>query len=243
MAYLWSRLVIAPFIIVSTVAYWCISMLVSFSDPHHHKQNSISRLWARALLRITRSPVQIDGLEHIHPDGSYVFAANHASYMDTPVVLSSIPVQFRFLAKKGLFEIPFLGWYLNRAGHIAVPREDPRAALKTLAKAAETLQTLGISLLIFPEGGRTADGELQEFKDGAAYLAIKGQVPLVPVALIGTRRLLPMGSLTFLPGPVRLVIGEPIATEGLGMANRQAVTQTLRERIVAMLDRSPAPVV
>ena len=114
--------------------------------------------------------------------------------MDTPVVLANIPVQFRFLAKSGLFQIPLLGTHLARAGHIPVPRDDARAAVKTMTTAAQVIRERGISLLIFPEGGRSHTGELASFKEGAAYIAIRAGVPLVPIVLKGTREVLPFGS-------------------------------------------------
>ena len=116
------------------------------------------------------------------PSGSYVFASNHLSYMDTPVVLSHIPCSSGFWQSVGLFKIPLLGTHLGQAGHIPVPREDPRASIKTMQTAAEVMQNRKISLLIFPEGGRSHDGRLQPFKEGAAYIAIRAGAPLVPVA-------------------------------------------------------------
>jgi 1-acyl-sn-glycerol-3-phosphate acyltransferase len=178
--------------------------------------------------------VQVEGLEKIDTNASYVFIANHLSYMDTPVVLSNIPVQFRFLAKKGLFQIPFLGTHLARAGHIPVPREDPRAAVKSLSLAAETIRAHGISVLIFPEGGRSPDGALHPFKEGAAYIAIKAGVPVVPVAIIGTREVMAMGSATIRRGNVHLRIGEPIPTADLTLRDRHVLTAAVRERIVKM---------
>jgi 1-acyl-sn-glycerol-3-phosphate acyltransferase len=157
--------------------------------------------------------------------------------MDTPTVLGNIPVQFRFLAKEGLFRIPFLGTHLTQAGHVPVPRGDPRAAVKTMGHAAELLNKRAISLLIFPEGGRSHDGILQPFKEGAAYIAIKAQVPLVPIALLGTREVLPMGSGVFHRGPVRLCIGDPIPTLGLVLKDRGQLTADARARVVQMLEK------
>ena len=117
--------------------------------------------------------MRIEGLESIDPAGAYVFVANHQSFMDTPVVLAHIPLQFRFLAKKGLFLIPFLGTHLRRAGHLPVVRDNPRASLKSMTDAARIIRERGISAFLFPEGGRGTD-ELQDFKGGAAYIAIKG---------------------------------------------------------------------
>ncbi len=175
----------------------------------------------------------MEGLEKIDPHGSYVFIANHASYYDTPVALAHIPVQFRFLAKRGLFQIPFLGTHLSRAGHIPVPREDPRAAVKTMQTAAETIQQKKISLLIFPEGGRSHDGVLRAFKEGGAYIAIRAGVPVVPLVLTGTREVLPYGSGVVKPGNVRLRILQPIETKGLALKDRGKLTDQVRELIVS----------
>jgi len=231
MGLLWSLFIVDPLIIASTVL--CASATF-FASPK--TQTAVARFWGRSLLFFSRLQVKVEGLEHICPNTGYVFASNHLSYMDTPAVLSSIPVDFRFLAKKGLFEIPFLGTHLTRAGHIPVPREDPREAVRTLTKAADTVRSLGISLLIFPEGGRSETGEMQDFKDGAAYIAIKAQAPLVPLALIGTRDALPMGGIKFTPGKARLIIGEPIPTTGLTTRDRARLTATARERIVEMVN-------
>src|SRR5262249_51966389 len=147
-----------------------ISHIVSLFDATGRTQLKIARAWGRSLLRFAGVRVETEGLDRLQSGVPYVLVSNHLSYMDTPVVLSTIPVEFRFLAKKGLFQIPFLGWHLHRAGHISVPREDPRASVKTLTQSAEMIRRRGISLLIFPEGGRSRTGEMQEFIDGAAYL-------------------------------------------------------------------------
>jgi len=182
--------------------------------------------------------VKVEGLEKISPDGSYVFAANHLSYMDTPVILASIP-EFRFLAKQGLFQIPFLGTHLKTAGHIPVPRGDARAAVKTMTSAARIIQERRISILIFPEGGRSHDGEMAPFQEGAAFIAIRAGVPLVPIARIGTREVLPYGSSHVRGGWVTMRIGDPVATDQVPLKERGRITNELRERIASMLDREP----
>lgn len=224
-------------IVLSTIFYGSLSIIVSFWDKNGVRQNRFAQLWARALLYFGGVPVTIENLDRIQPGKSYVIASNHLSYMDTPVVLANIPVQFRFIAKRGLFSIPFLGNHLKRAGHIPVPREDPRAAIKTLTLAATIIRERGISILIFPEGGRSADGGLQAFKDGGTFIAIKAGVPIVPVALIGTREILPFGSNRITPGPVTLRVGNPIETSALTIRDRGQVTEQLREQIAEMLAR------
>ncbi|HLJ47784.1 MAG TPA: lysophospholipid acyltransferase family protein [Bryobacteraceae bacterium] len=231
-------LITDPLIALATIIYATISVVLSFFDSSGRRPASIAAAWARLLLLISRVKVRVKNGERIQADGSYVIASNHASYMDTPVVLANLPVQFRFLAKKGLFSIPFLGTHLARAGHIPVYRGDPRAAVKTLSRAAEAVQEKRISLLVFPEGGRTHDGVMQDFKEGAAYMAIKAGVPLVPIALKGTRAVLPFGSGHVRGGLVELRVGEPIPTVGLKLHDRVRITEEARAQIVAMLQDS-----
>jgi 1-acyl-sn-glycerol-3-phosphate acyltransferase len=231
----WAALVTDPLIVLATILFASVSVAVSFCDATGRRQARIAVAWSRTLLRIVGIRVRVEGLDNISPDGVYVFASNHVSYMDTPVVLGNVPVQFRFLAKKGLFMIPFLGTHLQRAGHIPVFRGNARQNLKTLGMAAETVQKRSISLLIFPEGGRTHDGVLGPFSEGAAYIAIKAGVPLVPLTLSGTRAVLPFGSGTPRPGRVRMVIGKPILTEGLTMKCREQLTAQLRADVAARL--------
>lgn len=228
-------LVTDPLIVLATILYGSASLLVSFFDSSGHRQMIVARAWARLLLRIAGVTVTVEGLDRIDPRASYVFASNHVSYMDTPVVLGLIPVQFRFLAKDGLFRIPFLGTHLKRAGHIPVPRQDARAAVKVMVEAARIIRERGISMLVFPEGGRSANGTLQPFKEGAANIAIKAGVPVVPLALHGTRPVLPMHSAHVRPGHVCLRIADPIPTSHLTPRDREALTSQLRDKIVELL--------
>jgi 1-acyl-sn-glycerol-3-phosphate acyltransferase len=233
-----SLLITEPLIVVATIVFGAISLTVSFFDPTRHRQNAIARAWARVLLAVSRVKVHVEGLEKIKEDGSYVFVSNHLSYMDTPVALANIPVQFRFLAKRGLFQIPFMGWHLARAGHIPVPRGDARAAVKTMMLAAQIVREQKISLLIFPEGGRSRKGEMRPFMEGAAYIAIRAGVPLVPVGLKGTREVLPYGSGNIRGGPVILRIGDPIPTDHTTLRDRGHLTELLRDRIINLVEEN-----
>src|SRR5271163_92030 len=239
MSKLRSYVITAPLIFLATAIYGLIGLAVSFFDSTGDRQMLIARAWSRALLLIGRVKVKVEGLENISPNGSYVLVSNHLSYMDTPVILANVPVQFRFLAKKGLFQIPLLGTHLARAGHIPVPRDDARAAVKTMTTAAQAIRERGISLLIFPEGGRSHTGELAAFKEGAAYIAIRAGVPLVPIALHGTREVLPFGSGHVRSGTVTMRIGNPIPTDQAQLRDRGRVTAELRGRIVSLLEDQP----
>jgi 1-acyl-sn-glycerol-3-phosphate acyltransferase len=233
LSYLAALLYRDPLILLSTALFGTLNLLVALWDKQGDTQLKVARAWARSLLAIAGARVTAAGLEHVQPGESYVIASNHVSYMDTPTLLSHLPVNFRFLARRGLFKIPFIGGHLEKAGHISVPG-DPRAALKVLAAAGRTLKERGLSVLVFPEGGRSDTGQLREFKDGAAYLAIKGGIPILPVCIIGIRDVLPKHSHHVRPGRVTLRIGEPIGMNGVGPADRAALTQRLAEAIRAL---------
>jgi len=234
MAVLWSWIYVIPLIILSTAGFGVVSFVISLFDHTPARQLKVARAWARSLLRIAGVKVTVEGLDRIQPGGNYVFVSNHVSYMDIPVVLGNIPEEFLFLAKAGLFKIPMLGTHLRTAGHVLVPLEDPRSAIKTLQHTAALLHD-GRSTLVFPEGGRSETGVLREFKDGAAFLAIRAQIPVVPLAMIGMHGILPMHSLTFHRGHVTLRIGEPISTEGMTTHQRAELTAAVRQKIVEML--------
>lgn len=236
-AILRALLIIDPLIALATAVCGTASLVATAFDPSGRTPHKIARFWSRILLAVSGVRVHLEGVGKISPDGSYVIASNHLSLMDTPLVLALIPLQFRFLAKRGLFKIPFIGHHLRRAGHIPIPREDPRGSLKAISETARIIQERGVSALVFPEGGRS-EGTLREFKEGAAYIAIKAGVPVVPVAIHGTRAVLPPGSIIVRPGQVSLRISEPIPTSGLTLHDRAKLTSQIRERILE-LTREP----
>ena len=231
--FLRAALLTDPLVVLATMVMGTASLATSLFDATGRAQHGVARLWARMLLAIGGVRVQVEGLERISPDASYVFVSNHLSYMDTPLVVAHVPCQFRFLAKQGLFKVPFIGYHLKRAGHIPVPRGDARASLRTLTESARMVRDGGVSVLVFPEGGRSP-GAMRDFKEGAAYIAIKAGVPAVPLGIVGTREILPMDSLLVRGGRVRLPIGEPIPTSGLAIHDHRQLTQQLRERVLEL---------
>ncbi len=231
-------LITAPLIVLATAIMGSLSLAVSLFDSSGRGQHKIARMWSKILLAVSRVKVRSEGLEKIAPEGSYVFIANHRSYMDVPVVLSTISAQFRFMANKNLFSIPFIGYHLHRAGHLPVDNANPRESLRSMTEAARVIQKSGISILIFPEGGRT-EGELRSFKDGAAYIAIKAGVPVVPVALIGMRNILPMGSGFVQGGEAILRVGEPVSTIDLSLQDRTRLSGELRDAVARLIESTP----
>ena len=219
-----------PLIVLATVVFGTASLIVSLFDKTGDTQHRLARLWGRVLLWAGGLKVKVEGLEKLDPGRGCVLVANHLSLMDTPLLMAHIPMQFRFFAKEELFGVPFIGGHLKRAGHLPVARENPRAGLRLLSEGARLIRQRNIAVLIFPEGGRS-EGKLREFREGAAYVAIKAGVPAVPVGITGTRGSLPMGGLLVRPAHVRVTVGDPIPTEGLTLHDRARLTQVLCQRV------------
>lgn len=230
-----------PAIIVATILMATISLITSIWDRSGATQHGVARAWSRMLLALGFVKVRVFGIEKLDPERSYVLVSNHASYMDTPAILSSVPLQFRFFAKKGLFSVPFLGWHLQRAGHLPVVREDPRASLKTMSEGAKLIRQRGVSLLLFPEGGRS-EKQMRAFREGAAYIAIKAAVPAVPIGLVNTRGVLPMHSSVIRPGTIEVHVGDPIETAGMAIHDRSRLNEELQQRVAELAGESAVPV-
>jgi 1-acyl-sn-glycerol-3-phosphate acyltransferase len=179
------------------------------------------------------------GTENVKADETYVYMANHSSLIDTPALFAYLPYQFRIMAKKELFYIPFMGWHLWSAGNFPIDRSDPRKTANSLRRVIEGVRG-GKSLAVFPEGTRTPDGRLQEFKHGAFKVAVRAGVPIVPVSIRGTFKLLPKTTLAPRPGKVEVIIGTPIDTRGYSERNLADLIARTRDAIQANLTSTPA---
>lgn len=222
-----------PLMFLSTVACGSLSLMVSLGEKHGRLQHRIARVWARSLILFAGCSLHVEGVENLRRNPVAVYASNHTSYMDTPVVFAALPFQFRILAKKELWPIAFIGWYLDRSGQIPIDTQNPRATLSSLGVGVKALRS-GMPLFVFPEGGRTPDGALQNFLSGAAYLAIRAQVPLVPIALSGVYDLLPMHTRHLYSGKLKLMIGEPIDTTDMTIRQTDQLTERLRTAILEL---------
>jgi 1-acyl-sn-glycerol-3-phosphate acyltransferase len=231
-----SYLLVIPLVGLATVGFGCISLLCGLWDKSGHQQHAIARAWARVLLLVSLSPVKIIGGEKLHQHETAVYASNHLSYMDTPVLFARLPFQFRILAKQALWKIPFIGWYLHHSGQVSVDTNSARSLIASLSRGVATLKS-GLPLVLFPEGGRAATGELQTMMSGCAYMAIKAGVPLVPLTLVGTYELLPIHVYALNPRPLLIVVGDPIATTGLTTRDADALTSRLHESISTTYDQ------
>lgn len=218
----------APLFFGLTAFFGTLSLTASLFEKDGRAQHRIARLWAAVSMRIALSPVAVIGEENLRRYPVAVYAANHLSYMDTPVLFSSVPFQFRILARQSLWAIPFIGWHLNRSGQIPVDTDNPKAS--TLKAGVKALKA-GMPLIVFPEGGRSKDGHLAPFMSGPAFMAIQARVPLVPMAIVGTYELLPMHTRQFFPQKVKLVVGEPIETTGYTSRQVEELTERLKKEI------------
>ena len=221
-----------PAFVLATAFFGSLSLLVSLFEKHGYWQHRIAQAWARTSVMISGTRITIVGRERLrgHPA---VYVCNHLSYMDTPVIFSSLPFQFRIVARSGLWKLPFIGWWLNRSGQVAVDVSNPRKSIASLIGAVRTLKA-GIPLFIFPEGGRTSNGQMDKFMNGPAFMAIHAQLPLVPMALIGTYELLPIHTQTIHRVPVTLAVGEEIKTSGMTMKQVNELTALLEERVATL---------
>lgn len=213
-----------PLIWIYTIILGFISLLCSFFDSDGHIQHGFARLWSKIILGTIGVHVQVEGLDKIDTSKPQVYVVNHLSALDIPVLYLHLPFQFRILAKKELFRYPFMGWHLRRSGQIPVVLENPKASVRSLNLAVAAIKH-GNSLVIFPEGGRSPDGQLHAFMGGAFYAAVKAQVDVVPIALVGTYEILKMNTWHIKPGPVHMLVGQPIHTLGLSTRDIAKITE------------------
>jgi len=221
----WWRTVfyLIPAVALYTIVLGTISLFSTLLDRSGNFAHKCARAWARLILVTTGVRVQVSGLQHLEPGRSYVFAANHQSIYDIPIVFTSIPAQLRIVAKESLGRIPFMGWHLHRAGHLLVDRRNPGADI--VEKMARLVRQ-GNSLIVFPEGTRSLDGTVGRFKKGSFAVAVDAGLPVVPVTITGSRHVMKKGQLMVCPGVVQLVVHPPISTEGVA-----------RDQVLRLADR------
>ena len=203
-----------------------VSLAASLWDRDGRTQHGCARLWARLILaasgvRVARSGWQISG-------GPYVFVANHQSLYDIPILLATLPLQLRILAKEELFKIPVMGWAMRRSGYVPISRR--RAAGAVILRRASELMRAGASVVFFPEGGRNR-GRIQPFKAGGFLLAQRAAVPVVPVTILGARKILPYGSLRVRAGTVTVVLDPPFSPVQGGRSGADELRRRAEELI------------
>ncbi|HXO85819.1 MAG TPA: lysophospholipid acyltransferase family protein [Gemmatimonadales bacterium] len=190
--------------------------------------------WSRSILRAAGTPVLPEGLERIPRDQPVIYVSNHSSMFDIWALSATLPGSVRFLAKQELFRIPLLGPAMRAAGHIPIDRAARKKAFEAYDEVARMIRNGINSPVVFPEGTRSRTGELLPFKNAPFGLAIAAQVPIVPVYVHHTFEILPKGAWRLRPRPIRLLVGEPIETRGLGPDDRERLRDQVREAMVAL---------
>jgi 1-acyl-sn-glycerol-3-phosphate acyltransferase len=231
----WWRTVfyLIPAISVYTLVLGAASIVSSLFDRRGHFAHRCARAWSWLILKTTGVDVAIEGLERLTPGTTYVFVSNHQSIYDIPVVFASLPYQLRIIAKASLARFPVLGWHLKRGGHLFVDRHHPDRA--GILRRWRSLVADGLSLIIFAEGTRSWDGHVARFKAGSFLLALEAGLPVVPLAVVGTRQVMPKGRLRTEPAHVRLVVSDPIAMPRSVDAPSVEEAKALADRVHAIV--------
>ena len=216
--------------VMSTGFFSLMAILASLLDKKGELPHLVARVWGRTLLFGARVKVTVKNPDNIDPSRSYIYMSNHQSNFDIPVLLAYLPVQYRWLAKVELFRIPVFGFAMRRAGYISIDRSDRKAAILSLKHAAEIIRG-GVSVLIFPEGTRSRDGNIRPFKSGGFILAIDSGVPIVPVIVHGTFPIMPKDRLRIRPGNVVLEIEKPVETSAYSRKDKTKLLEKVRQII------------
>jgi 1-acyl-sn-glycerol-3-phosphate acyltransferase len=223
-----SYLILDPLVWLYTLVLGILALPGGLFDRSGRRLHWFSRAWSWLIMKTILSPVKVTGLDKIDTSKSHVYAVNHGSAMDIPVLYVYLPFQFRIVFKKELLSYPVVGWQLKRSGQVCIDQQKPTNSIAAIRSAVKSLKG-GMPLVIYPEGGRTPDGEIKPFLPGAFFLAIKAQVDIVPVALVGTFELLPMNTYHIKCRPLEMRVGEPIPTAGLTMRDLEAVSEKVRK--------------
>jgi len=204
-----------------------VSLLASLFDSQGRWQHACARTWSWLILKTSGIRVRVEGLEHVNPGQTAIYCVNHQSAMDIPVLFASLPVQFRFVAKRSLFHLPFMGWHLRRSGHIPVDRDRPHEAMRSMKKVAQEIRE-GKSVLLFPEGHRSRNGQLLPFKAGSFYIAILAGVPIVPITVNGTSYVLKPDTYHVRAGQTEMIVHPAIETQGLTLKDVDQLSEKVR---------------
>ena len=217
-------------IVVATLVLGIFALLAYPFDRKGKVGHYYAKLWGKVALLANRVKVRIEGTELLDGKGPYIFMSNHQGYYDIFALLGHLAYQFKWLAKKELFAIPFLGWTMAAVGYISIDRGGTRDTVEAMNEAAQKIRD-GMSVVIFPEGSRSPDGLIQPFKKGGFTLAIKSKVPIVPVAISGSRDIMPKDKLTATRGEIRILVGHPIETGSCALKDREWLMKMVREAI------------
>jgi len=221
---------------ISTALLWSVvACLVGLLERSGESVMWVGRQWLRGCVWACGIRIDVEGGEHIDPDQPYVLMSNHQSAFDIAAIAVSLPVSWRFVAKRELTRIPLFGWSLALGGHVLIDRQNREAAVASLRRAAERVRA-GTTVIVFPEGTRSVSGALGEFKSGGFHLALDARVPILPATVSGSARITPRRSLRIESGRILIRYGKPVPTEGLSLEDRGALKDRVRERILEGFD-------
>jgi 1-acyl-sn-glycerol-3-phosphate acyltransferase len=230
--------VISAWVVLSTFICAVVAIVASFLTKGGNLPHLVGRFWAKSILWVSRVKVSVQGLENIDPNAAYVYMANHQSMYDILTLLGYLRVQFRWVAKMELFRIPVFGYSMSRVGYISIDRSNRKSAIQSLREAAQKIAQ-GVSVVVFPEGTRSQDGQIRPFKKGGFYLATDSERPVVPVVIYGTHHVMPKGKLRIRPSPVILSINQPIETASY-KKNKEALMELVGSTMRRDLKRMQA---
>jgi 1-acyl-sn-glycerol-3-phosphate acyltransferase len=214
---------------LSTIFWASVSIIGSLVSGSGRIQHYCMRRWSLDNLWLSRARVEIEGLAHVDPTRPQLLVANHSGLHDILSLAAHLPIQFRWVAKKSLFRVPFMGWHMSRSGYIPIDRENPREAARSIIAAAKIIQG-GVTAIAFPEGTRSRNGDLGEFHSGAFALALRTGAPLVPVTLEGSYRVIQPKTRRVNPGVIiRIKIDRPIEVSQYAHADRHRLMEEVHQ--------------
>jgi 1-acyl-sn-glycerol-3-phosphate acyltransferase len=226
-------------LIVYTIFFGILVIFIGIFSRGNYLQYLCAITWAKLILLTAGVKVNIKGTENISSDCAYVVMANHQSHFDVISLFSRMPLQIYFLAKKELMRIPVFGWAMYLMGHVTIDRADREEAFKSIDRAAEKVKS-GTNVMVFPEGTRSETGELLPFKKGGFVLAVKGGIPILPVGIYGSNKILPKGSLKISSGVINIVVGKPIDTKLYSIENKEELMTRVRDEINRLREEAKA---
>jgi len=215
-------------IVLITLPASLLIMPLGLLDRHGKIAYKISRLWTWGILKIGGIRLMVKGLEHLDSSRQYIFMANHQSNIDIPVLVQSLTkFELRWVAKKELLFVPLFGWAMWASRHIVVDRSNRSKAMTSLRKARERIEG-GISVVVFPEGTRSSDGQFLPFKRGGFVLAVKTQTPVVPITINGSGTILPRGDWRMRGGEIEVIVSDPVPLDQYHAGNIRGLLSHVR---------------
>ena len=223
------------FVVCCFFSLTCLFGVISYFAGFFDSKGDLAHRWLARLARVSLFAaglaVRVTGLERLSPNATYIFMPNHASFLDILLLLAYIPHNFRFIIKKEMFSVPLIGPALRKSGYIPVDRKNPWSALRSLRQSTGLLKN-GISIVVFPEGTRSVDGEIQEFKSALFILPIRSLTPVVPVLIEGTFSALKRGSMLLYPRPLKMTFYDPISAHSFGVRDRSSYAKKVRKALI-----------